>query len=231
MSASSEHISNRRLRTPRAAAIAGILFGVLMLTSHILIQLTIPPETRATSDWLAEGAGNLALALSLLPFAGIAFLWFMGVIRDRIGLLEDQFFSTLYFGSGLLYLAMMFAGSALAGGLLAVYSFDPDVLYASGLYTFIQSSIYKFSNVFAIRMAGMHMIVLGTIWIRTAVMPRWLALVTFILALVLLITITILPWVTLVFPSWVIVISVYILMLNYRFQQEMSTRDGMTLKD
>ena len=112
-----------------------------------------------------------------------------------------------------------------------MYAFNPDVLYTSGLYTFIEGSIYKFSNVFAIRMAGMHMIVIGTIWIRTAVMPRWLALVTFILALVLLISITFLPWVTLVFPSWVIVISVYILILNYRYQQELSSRDGMTIRE
>jgi hypothetical protein len=231
MSASSEHISNRRLRTPRAAAIAGILFAVLMLTGHTLIHLTIPSEAIATSDWLAEGAGTLSFALSLLPFAGIAFLWFMGVIRDRIGLLEDQFFSTLFFGSGILYLAMVFTSSALAGGLLAEYAFDPDLIFSSGLYTFIQSAIYKFSNVFAIRMAGMHMIVLGTIWMRTAVMPRWLALITYILALVLLVTITFLPWVNLVFPSWVFLISVYILVLNYRYQQELSTQDGMTARE
>jgi hypothetical protein len=155
----------------------------------------------------------------------------MGVIRDRIGLLEDQFFSTLFFGSGILYLAMVFTSSALAGGLLAEYAFDPDLIFSSGLYTFIQSAIYKFSNVFAIRMAGMHMIVLGTIWMRTAVMPRWLALITYILALVLLVTITFLPWVNLVFPSWVFLISVYILVLNYRYQQELSTQDGMTARE
>jgi hypothetical protein len=225
------HLSNRRLRTPRAAAIAGIIFAVLMITAYIMIQISIPPESTDTSDWLEEGAGNITFALSLLPFAGIAFLWFIGVVRDRIGLLEDQFFSTLFFGSGLLYLAMTFASAAIAGGTLAVYAFDPDLLLASGLYTFAQAIMYKFSNVFAIRMAGMHMIVLGTIWLRTEVMPRWMALVTYILALVLLVSITFLPWVTLVFPAWVFWVSVYFLVLNYRYQREEVKTDGMTVTD
>ncbi|MES0361481.1 MAG: hypothetical protein ABUK20_11245 [Anaerolineales bacterium] len=225
------HISKRGLRTPRAAAIAGILFAVLMVTSFIMIQLSIPADSTDSSDWLEEEVGNISIALSLLPFAGIAFLWFMGVVRDRIGLLEDQFFSTLFFGSGLLYLAMSFASAAIAGGILAVYVFDPDALFTSGIYSFSQGIIYKFSNVFAIRMAGMHMIVLGTIWVRTEVMPRWMALATFLLAVVLLVSIQFLPWVTLVFPAWVFLISAYILVLNYRYERQDVKMDGMTVKN
>jgi hypothetical protein len=116
------HISQKPLRTPRAAAIAGILFAVLQITAFILIQVSIPTDSFIQTDWLAEGSGEIGLALSLLPFAGIAFLWFMGVLRDRMGYLEDQFFSTLFFGSGLLYLAMTFATAAIAGAGGALYS-------------------------------------------------------------------------------------------------------------
>ena len=87
--------------------------------------------------------------------------------------------------------------------------------------------IYKFNNVFAIRMAGMFMIVLGTIWVRTGLMPRWLALLTFLTALTLLIGISFYPWITLLFPIWVLVISAYILVLNYRYNHE---QDGVTLE-
>ncbi len=80
------------------------------------------------------------------------------------------------------------------------------------------------------RMAGMFMFVLGTIWVHTQVMPRWLALVTYALALVLLISIGFTPWVVLVFPAWVFVISVYILILNYRVQQgDEQQKDGLTV--
>ena len=177
--------------------------------------------------WLAEQIGKIYLALSLLPFAGIAFLWFLGVLRDRLGHLEDQFFSTLFFGSGLLYLAMTFVTAAVAGGMIAIYAADPDMFIKGGFYLFGRAMIYKFNNVFAIRMAGMFMISLGTIWVRTGLMPRWLALLTFLTALTLLIGISFYPWITLLFPIWVLVISAYILVLNYRYNQE---QDGVTLE-
>ena len=225
MAESQAHISYHPLRTPRAAAIAGILFAILQITSTVLMQLSTPTGSMDQVDWLAEQAGNISLALSLLPFAGIAFLWFLGVLRDRLGHLEDQFFSTLFFGSGLLYLAMTFVTAAIAGSLLAVYAFDPDLLVGSGIYVFGRAMIFKFNNVYAIRMAGMFMSVLGTIWVRTGVMPRWLALLTYLVSLTLLAGISFFPWITLLFPGWVFLISAYILVLNYRYKQ----RDGVTL--
>lgn len=219
------HISQRPLRTPRAAAIAGILFAVLQISSVVLLQVSIPADANYQNDWLGEQAGNITLGLGLLPFAGIAFLWFMAVLRDRLGHLEDQFFSTLFFGSGLLYLAMTFTTAAVAGGLISVYAFDPDLLIDSGILVFGRAMIFKFNNVYAIRMAGMFMFVLGTIWARTQLMPRWLALLTFLTAVSLLIGISFYPLISLFFPIWVFVISTYILYLKFRHQQ----LDGVTL--
>jgi hypothetical protein len=226
MTTAKAHISNRPLRTPRAAAIAGIAFAVLQITSYVLLHLAIPNESLESSYWLKEGARVISLALGLLPFAGIAFLWFMGVVRDRLGHLEDQFFSTLFFGSGLLYLAMTFVSAAIAGGILLVYNYDPN-LVDSGMFVFARAMIYKFNNVYAIRMAGMHMFVLGTIWFRTLLMPRWLALITYGLSSIMIVSIAFYPWSTLFFPGWVFLISVYILVLNYRYRQE---KDGLTLE-
>ena len=97
---------DHKLQTPRAAALAGILFTALFSSSVALIRLSIPANPEDGGMWLKDSAGTVTLALSLVPFAGIAFLWFMGVVRDRMGRLEDQFFSTVFFGSGLLFLAM-----------------------------------------------------------------------------------------------------------------------------
>ena len=58
----------------------------------------------------------------LIPFAGIAFLWFMGVVRTRIGAREDRFLSTVFMGSGYLFLAMTFAAGALASGLMHLHA-------------------------------------------------------------------------------------------------------------
>ncbi len=74
--------------------------------------------------------------------------------------------------------------------------------------------MFQISNVYALRMAGVFMISLGTIWWRTGLMPRWLALITYLLALALLLIISHSLWVQLVFPAWVVVIEVYALLSN-----------------
>ncbi|KKH96949.1 hypothetical protein EO95_00020 [Methanosarcina sp. 1.H.T.1A.1] len=207
-------LNDLRLKTPRAAAVAGILFAVLNITANVLIRLSIPPDPANGDFWLEEQAKTVALGLSLVPISGIAFLWFIGVVRDRMGQLEDRFFSSVFFGSGLLYLAMTFVSAALAGGLLTSYTLEQDLLIISGVYTFSREVIFNITNVYAIRMAGVFMISLGTISVRTRIMPRWLSFLTYSLALILLVSIGLNFWVTLIFPAWVLVVSLYILALN-----------------
>jgi hypothetical protein len=207
-------LTQQKLKTPRAAALAGILFAVLFSSSVVLIWLAVPANPADGGVWLKNRAGTVSLALSLLPFAGIAFLWFMGVVRDRIGYLEDQFFSTVFFGSGLLFLATTFVSAALAGGVLATYAVEPSRLIDSGVYTFVRAVTYRITSVYAVKMAGVFMISLATIWVRTRVIPRWLALLTYVLALGLLLSIGSSLWVMLIFPAWVCAVSVYILVLN-----------------
>ena len=226
MTADVQPLTDLRLKTPRAAAVAGILFAVLFITANVLIRLSIPPDPADGGIWLEEQANTVALALSLVPIAGIAFLWFIGVVRDRMGQLEDKFFSSVFFGSGLLYLGMTFVAAALAGGLLISYTLDPETLIASGVYTYSRAVIFRITNVFAIRMAGVFMISLATISVRTRIMHRGLAFLTYGFALVLLVSIGLNLWVTLIFPAWVLVISTYILVLNLRTK---GAGDGLSL--
>ncbi|MFC1506725.1 hypothetical protein ACFLQ6_06610 [Thermoproteota archaeon] len=230
MTESKPDLSNLRPRTPRGAAIAGIIFAVLFGISQILVLLSLPEISSDRLEWL--GAGTVSLALTLVPFAGIAFLWFLGVVRERLGELEDQFFSTLLLGSALLYLAMIFIAASIAGALLTIYAFDPGILINSGVYTFARILAFNIHSIYAVRMSGMFMIVSGIIWIRTRTMPRWLSFITFILALVLLISIGFTIWITLIFPAWVFLVSVYILILNYRYQdKDREKKDSLTLDD
>ena len=169
----------------------------------------------------------MSLALSLAPFAGIAFLWFMGVVRDRLGEHEDRFFSTVFVGSGLLFLAMFFASAAVAGGILAGFAVDSGRLMSGGVYTFSRTVANLIMNTYAVKMAGVFMMSLATIWVRTGVMPRWLALLTYALALTLLLIVGASLWVTLIFPGWVLVISVYILIHSLRNRPADSERDPL----
>ena len=214
-------LTRQALKTPRAAAVAGVIFSVLFTASIVLIRLALPEELSGTNTaaWLQGNTATVSLALTLVPFAGIAFLWFMGVVRDRLGTLEDQFFSTVFFGSGLLFLAMIFASAAVAGGILASYAIAADTLTKSGVIIFGRAIMYTITNVYAIRMAGAFMISLGTIWIRTRVMPRLFVFLTYALALVLLVSGNLTLWLNLVFPAWVFMISIFILIVSLRGEQ------------
>ena len=203
-----------RLTTPRAAAVAGVLFSVLLITALVLIRVSIPDSGKGSGDWLSSDWGAITLALNLVPFAGIAFLWFIGVVRARLGAYEDQLFSTVFLGSGLLFLAMLFASSALAGGIIIAYGGDQAGQGEAGSYAFARAVIFLTMNTYAMRMAGVFMISTSTIFVRTGVMPRWMALLGYALALILLLTITSFSWISLVFPLWVLMISVYILIEN-----------------
>ncbi|NTU83856.1 MAG: hypothetical protein HGA45_31530 [Chloroflexales bacterium] len=205
-----------RLRTPRAAAVAGILFAVLLGTSLVLIRLAIPADPREGGAWIAQHRGKVALGLNLVPFAGIAFLWFMGVLRDRIGALEDRFFATVFLGSGLLFLALLFVSAALAGGLLATFAAAPVDTPEQVLFTYGRTTMYGIANVYAMKMAGVFMISTATIAVRTEIMPRWMVVLSYALALFLLLSIGFVPWAILLFPGWVLLTSLYILIQNYR---------------
>jgi hypothetical protein len=206
----------RRLKTPRTAAIAGIIFALLYGTSLVLIRIAIPADLADNGKWLETNSGSVAFALNLVPYAGIAFLWFIGVVRDRLGEAEDRFFSTVFLGSGLLFLALTFVGAALAGGLLVSYATENGNLFSSGIFSYNRAVMYNIINVYALRMAGVFMISLGTIWLRTGLMHRGWAIITYTLALVLLVSITHFLWVTLVFPGWVLAVSLYFLILIMR---------------
>jgi len=211
-----QDVSHSGLTTPRAAAVAGIVFSVLLITSLVLLRITVPANPGDAGGWLADGAGTAALALQLLPFAGIAFLWFIGVVRDRLGQQEDKFFATVFFGSGLLFLATLFASAAVAGGLLRVHAAQPDLVVASGLYTFGRAVSYEMMNVYTMRMAGVFMITTCTLSLRTGIFPRWMANLGLALALFLLLSLGALYWAPLVFPLWVLLISVHTLLANLR---------------
>lgn len=209
-------LTRRSLTTPRAAAVAGILFAVLYGASLVLIRISIPADPAADSAWLETNSRTVSLALNLVPYAGIAFLWFIGVIRDRLGNLEDRFFATVLLGSGILFLGLIFAGAAMAGGLLSSHAIASSAMIESGVFIYGREVMFHVINVYAVRMAGVFMISLGTIWFRTGSMHRGWVLLTYLLALVLLVTIGFSLWVTLVFPGWVLAVSVYFLIRNRR---------------
>ena len=118
--------------------------------------------------------------------------------------------------AGCSFLALTFAGAALAGGLLSSYVLEKEALFASGVYIYSRAVIYNIINIYAVRMAGVFMISLGTIWLRTGLMKRGWVFLTYALALILLLSVSLSAWTPLIFPGWVLAVSIYFLILTFR---------------
>jgi len=208
--------SSRPLTPPRAAAVAGIIFSALMIGSLGIIRVAVPDDPTKPGIWLTDSTGRNAvrLALNLVPFAGIAFLWFMGVLRNRVGALEDQFFATVFLGSGLLFVGSLFASAAAAGALVET-ALAVNIQQANNeIYYFVRRVSYTFLNVFAIKMAGVFMFSTCTIALRTSILPRWVAFSGFVCGVALLVVISNWLWIALLFPLWILLVSAQILVAD-----------------
>ena len=205
------------LTTPRAAALAGVLFALLFGAVIILLRSSLPEGAQPGSQWIDTGGDKIKLASELMPFAGICFLWFIGVVRANLGRFEDKFFATVTLGSGLLFLAMMFVTAAVGAGLVESRHYSGAGMGDSSVGIFGQMLLLKLSKTYAIRMASVFMMSLATIWLRTGLMPRWLVVLSYAAALSLMIGGDITMWLVLAFPVWVLIVSVLFLIRDGAF--------------
>jgi hypothetical protein len=198
------------LRTSQGAAVAGIIFGVLLITALVLLRVSVPAHPEAAGVWLTDSRRRaaVAVALNLIPFAGIAFLWFIGVLRDRIGEREDRLFATVFLGSGLLFVGMLFVAAAVAGATIAASSSTHPAADVLVLNRNLTGSLL---NVYAMRMAAVFTLTTVNIARRTGIVSRWLILAGLACALILLVGVGISPWVELLFPAWILALSLEIL--------------------
>ena len=197
----------RQLHTPRAAGIAGSVFSLLFLVAILLARAHPARGSTAAeiaSFYLDQDAGRIALfGLYLIPFAGIAFLWFIAAIRAHLGEREDRFFATVFLGSGLLFVAMLFAAAAAAGSLLAAVKYQGQPVPGPDTVVFARALAFALGAVF--------MLVVSTIGLRTGFLPRWLVVAGYLGGLVFLFTVTYVELLVLIFPAWVTAVSVVIL--------------------
>ncbi|WP_030691050.1 hypothetical protein [Streptomyces globisporus] len=192
---------HKRLATPWAAGAAGVVFAILTATAIVLVRIALPGGV----DDVTVDAGQrsaVRTALELIPFAGIAFLWFMGALREQAGEREDKFVSTVFQGSGLIFVAMLFGAAATAWTVLGDgrqgSSFGSDLAYA-------------LLTTYAMRMAAVFVITTSTIGRRLGALPRPLAVLGCLAGLTLLVVGAEVPWSELIFPAWVLILSLNLL--------------------
>ncbi|WP_448810481.1 hypothetical protein [Agromyces bauzanensis] len=195
-------------RSRRGAAIAGIAFAILLITAMILMRLAV---SEGGFEAYRSDAGRRALimqGLGLVPFAGIAFLWFIGVVREQLAEIEDRLFSTVFLGSGLLFLATLFVGAVTSVSMLEMAG-GPNA--DADLWAFSRTSTETLVSVYAMRMAAVFTLSVSTVGLRTSSVPRWVFYLGHLVALVLLVATGERQWTPLLFPAWVLLLSVVIL--------------------
>jgi hypothetical protein len=210
----------KRIRSPRSAALAGIVYSGLLIASMLLITgVSQVPLDGIDLEWLENRADSVSVALNLIPFAGIAFLWFTGVIRDHIGDREDRFFATVFLGSGIVLVVLLFIYAATIGTVFGIRALAKDLMTDNDIYIFAFMFMNEILGNYILRIAGVYMLSIGTIWTRAEVMPRWLTLLTYLLALIFLFFAGSIREARFAFPAWVFLTSVYILIANRRLER------------
>jgi hypothetical protein len=204
---SPEDLASSGLSTRRAGAVAGLAFAVLFMASLLILRAFVEPSSSGLLGAINAIAGDHVNIVPgyLIPFAGIAFLWFIAVVRDRIGVFEDRFFSTVFLGSGFVFVSMLFAAASVVAGLLTLT--EPTAAATELGQSIARGMFY----IYGARSAGVFTIVASMIVLRTGALYRWAALVGVVIGLVLLLTAGHLDWVILLFPAWVALISVLVL--------------------
>jgi hypothetical protein len=227
-----ERLIRREMRSPRSAALAGIVFSLLMIASMILLHRSATASLADIDrEWLGAWSGAASVVLVMVPFAGIAFLWFTGVMRDLMGDLEDKFFSTVFLGSGIILVVMMYVWAATVGTVFGTYALAAEVSVDRDVYLYGLVFMNQILGNYFLRMAAVYMVSIASLWTRTKVVPRWLTIVTYVLGLGFLLFAGSLREARFLFPAWVLLVSVYILIMNYRHLHEQEAMDGRIGRD
>jgi hypothetical protein len=207
-------VEKSALRTPRSAAYAGGIFALLLIGSLLTIHFALPAEPADNADRLLTSPERqiLLFGLGLVPFAGVAFLWFIGVLRDRIGDREDRFFATVFLGSGLLFVAVLLVAEALTTAMvLSVHpSQESGAVITPAWWEFSRNLTAQLLQA-ALQMAGVFTTATSTLLLRTDAAPRWLAWTGTVLSVILVVGVFFTTWPGLLFPVWILALSISIL--------------------
>jgi hypothetical protein len=209
----------------RLSSLTGILFATLFVLALVFVYTT-PHLSASDADITAFYDGNSTVLVTvgqfLVPLAGIAFLWHAHTTRL---LIESRTSSPsaipygLQLVSGVLFVVLLFAGTASAGSVALLKDLTdaplPSVDVARGMLALGYAMIF----IYSIRGAGMYALTTTTLLRQAGIMPTWLAVVSYLLALFLLVSTTLHPVVVLIFPTWVVVAGLVVFIRAGRVAQ------------
>jgi hypothetical protein len=198
---------------------SGVAFSGLLVLGLVLVA-RIPGLGASDAEYAAfyAGGGGDTLAmvgLYIVPFAGIACLWHMIATRTLLQVRRPQSWTQishwLHLAAGVIFICMLFAGAASAGAVELVTRFSDSPPLAPDVARGLSAVGYTLVFVYGVRAAGMYMITTTGLAGSAGVLPRPVALLSYLLAAFLLVSTTFHPAILLVFPAWVLLISILLL--------------------
>lgn len=201
----------------RVTAFSGLVFSILFILSLYLIRMAVPSDPMAIDGWQTDidRSRRIGFALNLIPFSGIAFLWFMAVLRHRIGLHEDRLLSTVFLGSGWLFIAIIFVAAAISQALHCLMVSN-STAPSTDVYHLGRQTAYVLLNVFGMKVAAVFIFTTSSIGLRTGVLARWVSIIGYVVGVVLILLMTEFLWIGMIFPAWVLLISGWMLFDLFR---------------
>ena len=206
------------VKPARLSAVSGLVFAGLVTAALVLVHRS-PNLATSDADYAAfYGAGGrtvlVTVGTSLVPFAGIAFLWHLTATRLLVRARTPQP-SAIPFGlqglAGALLVTLLFAGTAAAGTVALVRDLTDAPLPGADVGRSLTGLGYALVFVYGTRAAGMYVITTTTLLRNAALLPRWAAVVGYLMATVMLLVTTFDPAVLLVLPAWVVLVAVLLL--------------------
>jgi hypothetical protein len=210
---------HRDLSSRKAAILTarlGIVQALLTLAAYWLLAQA--PGLSASDEEILEFYNSdqrwmvIVAGLYLMPFAGIAFLWFVVALRMWIkeSSREDALFSNVQLVSAIVFIGLFFAAAA-AESVLAVSIDSMGAEFEISMARQFPQYGSALLLVFAMRMASVFVFTTSTIGLKHRILPKWFVWSGYIVGLFLLLSATISPLLILVFPIWVLVLSVFLL--------------------
>ena len=204
----------KAMRTARAAAIGGLVFAVLMAVVLHLFRAAFPVDQYldAASMPTSEALSQARTALFLVPYAGIAFIWFTGALHYNLGSADMRLFTTVFIGSGLLFVAVVFVAAAFASAELTALERGIDLTDGNRIIPAV--AVNELLVGYSARMSAVFCLSLSTMGRLRKTLPPWLYLFGTATGLFLLLVPFGAPLVEFLFPVWVATISLFLLIKN-----------------
>jgi hypothetical protein len=216
------HRARRAFASVEAAALAGVGAAVLLsLSAYLIGRQPGVGSSSANLTWYADSGNRVTVFLGLnsAPLGVIAFLWFMAVIRRRLGEREDQLFATVFFGSGIAFGLLTITAAVCAAAPTLVVHFGGETSLDSSTVALAHGLWFGFWGVSASRLVGVFMATTSTIGMRFDALPPWLSRLGLVLGAVLSVTGAFAGPLDFLFPSWLALVSLVLL-----FSQRKRTR-------